>query len=148
MNLQACSSPRCSPGAREVGRDGLDHPPRLRFRFERLSLNTRHAKKPNSKGNPRTGFVRSLNYTGDNTMDRGGTHAMCYNIFYSTQRVFQALRLRLATPSATSSSPRSISFVILPMAIVLPVHASEIVWSGSDGRRIRLPSSLSVNLPS
>ena len=37
----------------------------------------------------------------------------------------QAFTLRWETPSVISSSPRSISFVIFPIAIVLPTHLSE-----------------------
>lgn len=69
----------------------------------------------------------------------------CYDAPHSTQRVFQAFVLRLATPSVISSSPRSMSFVIFPMAIVLPGHPSGLVFFG---RSRDVPSSRRVNLPS
>ena len=120
VNVQVCRRPRCSPGAREVGRDGPDHPPQPRLR-SRLGL---RLNQPKFKGNfsnskLQTQHGTSRGYT-NQTSSKPGTF---YNASHSTSRVFQALTLRLATPSVKSSSPRSINFVILPMAIVLPMQA-------------------------
>jgi len=98
-----------------------------------------HPTSQTPKVNFRTDFVETLIYRHDagtwkgytsSTNDELGT---CYNASRSTQRAFQALTLRWDIPSVTSSSPRSINFVILPMAIVLPTHVSETVCCSGNG---------------
>ena len=88
LNVEACGSPRCSPEAREVGRDGF-------------SITRRHIRVPApapalapnspsqiSKAASRVDFAEALNYR-HNAVDRGDTRGTRYNASYSIQRVFR-----------------------------------------------------------
>ena len=125
LSVRACTSYRCSLEALGVGtRKGW------RSRSHAASASPlQRLSWSNLKGDISWRFRRNSNIQTQRGTSKGYTSWMdsgqgtCYNASHSTRRVFHALTLRWATPSVTSSSPRSISFVILPMAIVLPARA-------------------------